>query len=69
MAVEAFLAGRIDFPAISATVADTLERVPARELHSVGEVLEIDRISRQAARQSIETRWGEKVTTAAALRA
>ncbi len=31
IAVEAFLAGRIPFPAIAATVAETLERMPSRE--------------------------------------
>ena len=69
IAVEAFLAGRIPFPAIAATVAETLERVPAREAGSVQEVLEIDRASREAARRVIEIRWGGKVTTEAALRA
>jgi 1-deoxy-D-xylulose-5-phosphate reductoisomerase len=69
IAVEAFLAGRIPFPAIAATVAETLERVPVRELKSVQEVLEIDRLSRSAAGKVIETRWGEKIKTEAALRA
>ena len=31
IAVEAFLAGRISFPGIAATVAETLEQVPVRE--------------------------------------
>ena len=31
IAVEAFLAGEIPFPAIAATVAETLERIPSRE--------------------------------------
>jgi 1-deoxy-D-xylulose-5-phosphate reductoisomerase len=69
VAVEAFLARRIPFPAIAATVAETLERVPVREPRSVSEVLEIDRVSRQAAYSVIETRWGEKITTEPALRA
>ncbi len=67
VAVEAFLAGRIPFPAIAATVAETLERVPARDARSVTEVLEIDRESRQAARNVIKARWGEIVTTEAVL--
>jgi 1-deoxy-D-xylulose-5-phosphate reductoisomerase len=67
IAVEAFLANRIPFPAIAATVAETLERVPNREPRSVSEVLEIDRMSRQSARSVIEARWGEKITTEAAL--
>src|SRR5579863_843345 len=44
IAVEAFLAGKISFPAISAVVEETLERVPGREPASVQEVLEIDRL-------------------------
>jgi 1-deoxy-D-xylulose-5-phosphate reductoisomerase len=67
IAVEAFLAGRIPFPGIAATVAETLERVPVREPRSVSEVLDIDRESRQTARNIIEARWGEIVTTEAAL--
>ncbi len=69
IAVEAFLAGRISFPAIAATVAETLDKVAGREPRSVQEVLEIDGVSRQAARRVIETRWGGKYQTEAALRA
>lgn len=69
IAVEAFLAGRISFPAIAATVTETLDRVPSREAGTVGEVLEIDRVSREAARGVIQTRWGGRVTTEAAVRA
>src|SRR5580658_1305707 len=69
IAVEAFLDGRIPFPAIAATVAETLEKALPREPGSVAEVLEIDRASRQTARSVIEKRWGEKVLTEAALRA
>jgi 1-deoxy-D-xylulose-5-phosphate reductoisomerase len=69
IAVEAFLAGRIPFLAISATVAETLHRVPSREPKSVEEVLEIDRESRLKAREVIESRWGGKYQTPAALRA
>lgn len=54
IAVESFLNGRISFPAISVVVEETLERVPVREPHSVEEVLEIDRESRQIARQVVE---------------
>jgi 1-deoxy-D-xylulose-5-phosphate reductoisomerase len=53
IAVEAFLAGRISFPAIPAVVEETLERVPAREARSIKEVLEIDQLSRSVARQII----------------
>ena len=51
IAVEAFLAGRITFPAIAETIEETLQRVPSREPKSVQEVLEIDRESREAARR------------------
>jgi 1-deoxy-D-xylulose-5-phosphate reductoisomerase len=66
IAVEAFLAGRIPFPAIAATVAETLDRIPNREPRTIAEVLEIDRASREAARRVIESRWN-KVTTEAGL--
>jgi 1-deoxy-D-xylulose-5-phosphate reductoisomerase len=69
IAVEAFLAGNIPFPAIAATVAETLDRIPNRNPQTIAEVLEIDRASREAARQVIETRWGKKVTAEALLRA
>ncbi len=69
IAVEAFLAGRISFPAIAATVAETLNRVPSREARSVSEVLEIDRESRETARSVIQARWGGKVATETAVRA
>jgi 1-deoxy-D-xylulose 5-phosphate reductoisomerase len=52
--VEAFLAGRISFPAIPAVVEETLERVPAREAASIKEVLEIDQLSRSVARQIVQ---------------
>ena len=67
IAVEAFLAGRISFPAIAATVAETLDQVSRREPRSVGEVLEIDRESRQVARRVIEIRWGGKYQPETAL--
>jgi 1-deoxy-D-xylulose-5-phosphate reductoisomerase len=50
VAVEAFLDGRISFPAISAIVEETLQRVPVRQPHSVQEVLAIDNESREVAR-------------------
>ncbi|HML18317.1 MAG TPA: 1-deoxy-D-xylulose-5-phosphate reductoisomerase [Bryobacteraceae bacterium] len=68
IAVEAFLARRISYPAIAATIAETLDRVPSRTPGSVQEVLEIDRESRETARRVI-ARAGEKVTTEEALRA
>ena len=56
VAVEAFLQGRIDFPAIASTVEETLARVPARRARSVGEVLETDRESRRVAADVIHKR-------------
>jgi len=75
VAVGAFLAGRISYPGIAATIAETLDRVPVREAGSVGEVLEIDRESRDVARGIIEkgamtlARSLKKDTTEAALHA
>jgi 1-deoxy-D-xylulose-5-phosphate reductoisomerase len=69
IAVEAFLAGKIPFPAIAATVAETLDRIPNRNPQTIAEVLEIDRASREAARRVIEARWGRNVTAEALLRA
>jgi 1-deoxy-D-xylulose-5-phosphate reductoisomerase len=58
IAVEAFLAGRIPFPAIAATVAETLERAPACEPATIKAVLEADRAARQVAGEVIASRWG-----------
>lgn len=58
IAVEAFLTGRIPFPAIHEVVAETLAKVPARTPGNVGEILEIDRESREAARALVATRAG-----------
>ncbi len=69
IAVEAFLSGRISFPAIAATVAETLDRVPNREPASVAEVLEIDRESRRVASNVIKSRWGTSLQTKASVRA
>ena len=56
--MEAFLSGQIPFPAIHEVVAETLERVPVRTPRDVGEILEIDRESREAARALIAARAG-----------
>jgi len=53
IAVEAFLREEISFPSIAAVVEETLERVPVRQPASVQEVLEIDEMSRSAARQIV----------------
>ena len=50
IAVEAFLEGRIGFGAIAALVEETLAGVPGREPRSIGDILDIDRQSREAAR-------------------
>lgn len=57
IAVEAFLAGEIPFPAIAETVSDTLEQVPQQEPHSVEELLEADRNARRIARAKIASKW------------
>lgn len=53
VAVEAFLAGRIGYTKIAATVAETLQRVPVTHPASVAELLEVDRISRAVASELI----------------
>ncbi|MDX1979295.1 MAG: 1-deoxy-D-xylulose-5-phosphate reductoisomerase [Bryobacteraceae bacterium] len=61
IAVEAFLAGEIPFPAIAEIVEDTLNEVPSRQAGSIGEVLEIDRQSRQAAQRACAQRMARAV--------
>ena len=56
IAIEAFLAGRISYPGIAATIAETLERVAVQTPRSVADVLEIDRRSRAVARAIVEER-------------
>ena len=68
VSVEAFLAEKIPFPGIAATVAECLEQVPVRKLTSVAELSDVDRESRRVAREVIGTRWGEKVQTGVAAR-
>lgn len=62
IAVEAFLEGRISFPAIWEVVQETLSKMPVRQAATVGEILEIDRESRSVARQLIVTRAAAVVT-------
>jgi 1-deoxy-D-xylulose-5-phosphate reductoisomerase len=57
IAVEAFLAGEIPFPAIAATVAETLERIPHQDPHSIAELLAVDQEARRVAREQIESQW------------
>jgi 1-deoxy-D-xylulose-5-phosphate reductoisomerase len=53
IAVEAFLAGKISFPAIAATVSETLERMPQCDPASIAEVLEVDRAARRTAHEIV----------------
>ncbi len=58
IAVEAFLDGRIPFPAIAEVVEETLTRQPSRPAKTIEEVLSIDSESREVARQVVmEPRW------------
>ena len=68
VAVEAFLDGKIPFPGIAATVSECLEQLPARELTSVAQLLDLDQESRRVAREVIAARWGEKIQTGVAAR-
>ena len=60
IAVEAFLAGKISYPAIAETVSATLEAVPVRVAQSIGEVLDVDLESRAKARQLVSKFSGVK---------
>ena len=62
--VEAFLQERIPFPAIQEVVQETLSRVPIRTPRTVGEILEIDRESRQVARERVAARVPAGAVTA-----
>jgi 1-deoxy-D-xylulose-5-phosphate reductoisomerase len=58
VAVEAFLGGRIPFPAIAETVEETLSRFPGRKAATIEEVIAIDGESRAVALQVVaESRW------------
>src|SRR5271165_6362558 len=54
IAVEAFLQGRISFPAIARVVEETLQRMPDREPAGVEEILAIDRDARRVALDVID---------------
>ncbi len=56
VAVSAFLEERITFPGIAEVVEETLSRVPSRNASSIGEVLAIDRESRETARSIVRQR-------------
>ncbi|HWR52737.1 MAG TPA: 1-deoxy-D-xylulose-5-phosphate reductoisomerase [Bryobacteraceae bacterium] len=56
IAVQAFLDGRITFPAIADVVQQTLDAIPVRQPATVAEVLDIDEESRKAAREAVLAR-------------
>jgi 1-deoxy-D-xylulose-5-phosphate reductoisomerase len=58
IAVEAFLEGRIGFTNIYEIVQETLARIPLRNPHSIGDILEIDKESRVLARELATARAG-----------
>lgn len=58
VAVEAFLAGQIPFPAIAETVEETLARQPDQKAATIEEIISVDEASRRVARQVLaESRW------------
>jgi 1-deoxy-D-xylulose-5-phosphate reductoisomerase len=56
IAVEAFLERRIGYSSIYEIVAETLSQMPERNLRTVGDILEMDRISRVLARELVTAR-------------
>jgi 1-deoxy-D-xylulose-5-phosphate reductoisomerase len=56
IAVDAFLKGELSYLGIGEVVEETLAKVPVRRPKSIGEVLEIDRESRSAARTVVTRR-------------
>ena len=58
IAVEAFLAGKIPFPAIAQTVEETLNRQPLSEPKTINEVIQADLDARQVAQSVVaEAKW------------
>jgi 1-deoxy-D-xylulose-5-phosphate reductoisomerase len=53
VAVEAFLEGRISFPAIAEVVEETLCKVEVRQPSSIGDILEMDREARSVCRDLV----------------
>lgn len=56
IAVEAFLGGRIGFTEIAEVVEETLSRQPGMKAATIEEVVEIDAVSRQTAREIVAER-------------
>lgn len=54
VAVQHFLAGRLSFPGIAQTIAETLERCPTAPARSLGDVLEADARARRCAEDFVE---------------
>ena len=52
IAVERFLKGEITFDQITKVVAEVLGKIAHREMHSIAEVIEIDREARVLAQNS-----------------
>jgi len=58
IAVAAFLAGKIPFPAIAQTVEETLNRQPISEPQNIGEVIDADEQARRVAQAVVsEGQW------------
>jgi 1-deoxy-D-xylulose-5-phosphate reductoisomerase len=62
VAVEAFLQGRISFPAIHEIVQETLSRLSPSKPYTIGDILETDRESRALARQLAAARSASSVS-------
>ena len=56
VAVEAFLEGRIGFPAIAEAVEETLSKVAVRQPASIEDILEIDKEARGVCREWVASR-------------
>ena len=56
VAVEAFIAGSLRFGDIAAVVTDSLDRLPARAVHTLAEVLTADRDARECAHACVAER-------------
>jgi 1-deoxy-D-xylulose-5-phosphate reductoisomerase len=61
VAVDAFLKEQISFTGLFEVVSETVSKVPSRTPKTVGEVLEIDRESREVARSLVRQRAAARV--------
>lgn len=62
VAVEAFIAGSLRFGDIAAVVTDSLDRLPARAVHTLAEVLTADYEARECARMCVAERAAHSAT-------